>query len=36
MSESIQNFLLKNTKTLQYYVNEKLAKRPGEFDFNIK
>ena len=29
MTEVIQRFLLKNTKGLQYLVNEKLAKRPG-------
>ena len=29
MTETIQRFLLKNTKSLQYLVNEKLAKRKG-------
>ena len=29
MTESIQRFLLKNTRFLQYVVNEKLAKREG-------
>ena len=29
MSERVQDFLLKNTKGLQYLVNERLAKRPG-------
>lgn len=29
MTEVIQRFLLKNTKWLQYVVNEKLAKRKG-------
>jgi hypothetical protein len=30
MTEAIQKFLLKNTKFLQYVVNEKLAKRKGK------
>jgi hypothetical protein len=29
MTEKVQQFLLKHTKTLQYVVNEKLAKRSG-------
>jgi hypothetical protein len=29
MTECVQRFLLKNTKFLQYVVNEKLAKRSG-------
>ena len=29
MTESVQRFLLANTKWLQYLVNEKLAKRSG-------
>jgi hypothetical protein len=29
MTECVQRFLLKNTKYLQYVVNEKLAKRKG-------
>jgi hypothetical protein len=31
MTETIQRFLLKNTKFLQVLVNEKLAKRKGIF-----
>ena len=29
MTEFVQKFLLRNTKPLQYLVNEKLAKRKG-------
>lgn len=31
MTEFVQKFLLRNTKGLQYIVNEKLAKRKGKF-----
>ena len=30
MSDFIQKFLLRNTKTLQFIVNEKLAKKKGK------